>query len=138
MLEEYLIVHKSALPDYFEKVVEVRHMLDAGDFKDVSSAVKKAGISRSTYYKYKDCILEPSEITKGRTAVLSVSLPHEPGTLSSLLQKISESGGSVITITQSVPIHGKAEVTISLDVSSLAITIGELVKVLGARLVAIE
>lgn len=138
MLEDYLIVHKSVLPDYYEKVVEVRHMLERGEAKDVSAAVRLVGISRSTYYKYKDFLLEPSEINDGRTAVITVMLPHEPGTLSELLRKISEAHASVITITQAVPIRGKAEVTISLDVSELNYSIEELVKNLGARLVAVE
>lgn len=138
MLEDYLIVHKSALPDYFEKVVEVRHMLERGDMKDVSSAVRSVGIARSTYYKYKDLLLEPSEIDNGRTAVISVMLPHETGTLSELLRKISEAHASVITITQAVPIRGKAEVTISLDISDLTCSLDTLVKILGARLVAVE
>ena len=54
MLEHYLIVHKSVLPDYFEKVVEARRLIESGKAPDVSSAVKMAGISRSTFYKYKD------------------------------------------------------------------------------------
>ena len=42
-------------------------------------------------------------------------LTHEQGVLSALLSKISSAGGSVLTITQSLPIHGKASVTLSLD-----------------------
>ena len=45
MLENYLIVHKSVLPDYFEKVVEARRLVESGRAGDVSSAVKMAGIS---------------------------------------------------------------------------------------------
>ena len=74
MLEHYLIVHKSVLPDYFEKVVEARRLIESGKAPDVSSAVKMAGISRSTFYKYKDYILEPSAMSDGKKAVLSVML----------------------------------------------------------------
>ena len=72
MLKGYLIVEKSALPDYFLKVVETRQLLESGECAQVSEAVKQTGISRSTYYKYKDRILEPSELTVGRKAVLSM------------------------------------------------------------------
>lgn len=119
MLNDYLIIHKSILPDYYEKVIEARALLESGEAKDVSQAVRLAGISRSTYYKYKDYILQPSELSNGRTAVMSFMLSHEPGVLSALLTKISEAGGSVLTITQSLPIHSKAEVTVSLDVSAI-------------------
>lgn len=138
MLNNYLIVNKSVLPDYFEKVVEARHLIESGRAKDVSSAVRIVGISRSTYYKYKDCILEPSELNSGRTAVMTVMLPHAPGTLSELLRRISDAGGSIITITQAVPIRGKAEVTLSLDVTDLSQPVEDLAKAIGAKLVAVE
>lgn len=120
MLENYLIIHKSILPEYYEKVLKVRRMMESGKKKDVSQCVREVGISRSTYYKYKDYILEPMALSGGRKAVLSMMLTHEPGVLSALLSCISQSGASVLTITQSLPIHGRASVTISLDVTELA------------------
>ena len=145
MLENYLIVHKSVLPDYFEKVVYARRLIENGTAADVSSAVKMAGISRSTYYKYKDYILEPSLMSEGRKAVFSVMLAHETGVLSSLLSKISGAGCSVLTITQSLPIHNRAEVTLSLDISAMPGSIDELLATLAAtpgaenpKLLAIE
>lgn len=145
MLENYLIIHKSILPEYYEKVLEVRHLMESGHVKDVSQAVREVGISRSTYYKYKDFILEPSEMASGRKAVLSMMLAHEPGVLSALLGCISEVGGSVLTITQSLPIHNRASVTISLDVSSMSCELTQLISLVeqtsgveNAKLVAIE
>ena len=145
MLENYLIVHKSILPDYFEKVLDVKRLVENGQAKDVSQAVKMAGISRSTYYKYKDFIMKPSDMSEGRKAVITVKLSHEPGVLSSLLTKISEAGGSVLTISQSLPVNNKAEVLISLDISgmegSLDALIDDLAKTSGVekpKLAAIE
>ena len=51
MLENFLIVNKEILPDYYEKVVEARNMINEGRVKGISEAVKQVGISRSTYYK---------------------------------------------------------------------------------------
>ena len=145
MLDNYLIIHKSILPEYYEKVVAARRWLEDGRVREVSQAVKQVGISRSTYYKYKDFILEPSEMAGGRKAVLSLMLSHEPGVLSAVLSHISEQGGSVLTITQSLPIRGKASVTITLDVSGMEGTLANLMEALAAtpgaenpRLVAVE
>lgn len=145
MLENYLIVHKSVLPDFYEKVVETRRLIEEGKVSDISTAVKVTGISRSTYYKYKDYILEPSDMNDGRKAVLSMMLTDETGILSSLLSKVSEAGCSVLTITQSLPIHKRAEVTISLDISRLTGTLDDFLSYLGAtpgveqpKLLAIE
>ncbi|MBQ6711102.1 MAG: ACT domain-containing protein [Clostridia bacterium] len=144
-MDNYLIIHKSILPDYYDKVLEVRRLLESGAVREVSQAVKKVGISRSTYYKYKDYILEPSEMATGRKAVLSVMLSHEPGILSSVLAHISDQGGSVLTITQSLPIHGKASVTVTLDISGMPGPMTQLMSALESspgvehpRLVAVE
>ena len=119
MLDQYLIIHKSILPEYYEKVIEARHLLEDGKIRDVSQAVLQVGISRSTYYKYKDFILEPTELSGGRRAVLSMMLNHEQGVLSALLVCISDARANILTITQSLPIRDKAGVTISLDVSEV-------------------
>ena len=119
MLDQYLIIHKSILPEYYEKVIEARRLIETGKIKDVSQAVREVGISRSTYYKYKDFILEPTEISGGRKAVLSMMLNHEQGIQSALLQRICEARANVLTITQSLPIRDRASVTISLDVSEV-------------------
>ena len=145
MLENYLIVHKSILPDYYDKVLETRHLLESGKVKEVSQAVKLTGISRSTYYKYKDFIMEPAELEDGRKAVLSMLLTHEPGTLSALLNRVSSAGYSVLTITQRPPIHGLASVTLSLDtsaattsVSALLASISGTTGIENVKLIAIE
>ena len=145
MLNNYLIVHKSILPDYYEKVLEARRLMDSGKVKEVSQAVKQVGISRSTYYKYKDFIFEPTDMAGERKAVLSMMLDHTTGVLSALLRCISEAGASVLTITQSLPIHDMASVTLSLDVSAMTIAMSELLEAIAAtdgvdnvRLLAVE
>ena len=119
MLENYLIVHKSILPDYFESVLQAKHLLEEGKARNVMQATRMAGISRSTLYKYKDYILEPVHISDGRKAVISMLLSHETGILSHVLTVISAAGASILTITQSLPVHGKASVTITLDISGM-------------------
>lgn len=145
MLDDYLIIHKSILPDYYDKVLHAKRLLESGEVKEVSQAAKLSGISRSTYYKYKDYILEPNRETVGRKAIFSVTLSHEAGVLSGLISCVSAFGCSVLTISQNLPIHGKASVTMALDVSQLAGDIQQLLsgmkEVSGAehpRLIAIE
>ena len=128
MLENYLIVHKSILPDYFESVLQAKHLLEEGKAKNVMQATRMAGISRSTFYKYKDYILEPVHISDGRKAVISMLLSHETGILSHVLTVISGAGASILTITQSLPVHGKASVTVTLDISGMPGPISGLLK----------
>lgn len=145
MLENYLIVHKSILPDKYEKVLEARRLLETGREKEVSQAVRRVGISRSTYYKYRDYIFEPSDREGSRNAVLEMMLDHKAGLLSTVLAVLSDAGASVLTITQSLPIRGKASVTLSVDISGMKSSLAELMNdiaavpgVSGSRLVDLE
>ncbi len=145
MLSDYLIVEKSALPDYFIKVVEARRLLESGACAQVIDAVHAVGISRSTYYKYKDKILEPSQLTVGRKASLMLQLSHEAGMLSRVLSAVSGCNANILTITQSLPIHGKASIMLSLDLSQLSRSIDRMTAELNAidgvenvRLLALE
>ena len=145
MLDNYLIIHKDILPDYYSKILDAKHMLAEGKAKDVSQAVKLAGISRSTFYKYKDYIFEPSDIYENRKAVLNVILNHEPGVLSAVLGCISDAKGSVLTISQSIPIHNVATVTITIETDSLETSLPQLLGAIedtpgveNAKLIAVE
>ena len=145
MLNEYLSVEKSALPDYFIKVVEARRLLESGACAQVIDAVHAVGISRSTYYKYKDRILEPSQLTVGRKASLMLQLTHEAGMLSRVLSAVSACNANILTITQSLPIHGVANIMLSLDLSQLSRGIDQMTADLSAiegvenvRLLALE
>lgn len=115
MLKSYLIVERSALPDYFAKVVQARNLLESGACAQVSDAVREVGISRSTFYKYRDKIMEPSELNIGHKASLMLTLTHEAGMLSKVLNAISIFGANILTITQSLPVHGKASIMLTLD-----------------------
>ena len=145
MLENFLIVNKEILPDYYEKVVEARNMINEGSVKGISEAVKKVGISRSTYYKYKDYIFSPGENTSGRKAVISFMLSHEKGVLSEVLNQLSSVYVNILTITQSIPINKKASVVLSVDMSDVMQSIEDVLHTLdkmngvnNVRLIAIE
>ena len=145
MLKSYLIVERSALPDYFIKVVEARRLLESGACAQVSDAVREVGISRSTYYKYKDKILEPSQLNIGRKASLMLTLSHEAGMLSGVLNAVSAFNGNILTITQSLPVHGKASIMLTLDMVQMEEPLERLIETLQkangvekVRLLAVE
>lgn len=145
MGKEFLIVSKEILPDYYDKVIEARNLLSEGKVKGVSEAVKMVGISRSTYYKYKDFVFTPSENSMGRKALISVMLAHKKGALSEVLNYISSVNGNILTINQNIPINNVASVIISMDISETTITIEEIIVALkkfdfvkSAKLVAME
>ena len=145
MLDKYLIVSKEILPEVFDKVIEARNYINDGTVKGISEAVKKVGISRSTYYKYKDYVFSPSENAMGRKAVIALMLRHKKGVLSEVINLLSSEKANIITLNQNIPINGKASVNISLDVSEMVISIDDLIlklrdnnEVASAKLLSIE
>ncbi|HHZ02029.1 MAG TPA: ACT domain-containing protein [Tissierellia bacterium] len=126
-MKNYLIVSKKILPDVYEKVIEARNLINQGKVKGISEAVKIVGISRSTYYKYKDYVFSPDENSIGRKAVISMMLKHEKGVLSAVLNHLSQVHANILTINQSIPINGKASVSISLDVSDISKPVDEII-----------
>ena len=142
---KYLLVDKQILPSYYEKVIEARSLLTSGNVKDVSEAAKAVGISRSTYYKYKDYIFATNSDIDGRKAIISFTLAHKPGILSNVLKVLSENGANILTITQNLPVNSKAHVVLTLDVTELKQELTPLLKeinsidgVSGAKLIAVE
>ena len=115
MKGKYLIVDKAILPDYFEKVIEARTLLRDGKFQNVSEAVKEVGISRSTYYKYKDYIKPFFESGKDKVFSIPRSLVNKPGILASILNIIAGEDMNVLTIVQNIAVDGIAKSTISIQ-----------------------
>ena len=126
MNSDYLIVHKSLLPQYLEKVIEARELLNTHEVETITEAVKKVGISRNTYYKYKDFVYEDKQVSR-QHAVISAVLKDSPGTLSSLISMITKNNCNIITISQTVPVSGLATVMMTIDISKLKGTINKLI-----------
>ena len=112
---KYLIVDKALLPSYCEKVSLAKELLDEGKAADVSEAVRMVGISRSTFYKYRDMVRDISTVSMGRHAIISMMMRHSAGTLSTVLNIISRYGYSIWTITQNHPVDSRANVVITLE-----------------------
>jgi chorismate mutase len=131
MIKDYLIVSKKILPDYYDKVLEARTLLESNQCKSISDAVKLVGISRSTYYKYKDHIFRPSP-EFGRKFTLSLSMADNEGILARVLNILRERKTSVVTIHQDIPINHAAFVIVTLDGQKLECSIDELMAELKA------
>ena len=118
-MRRYYIVDSAILPGTFGKVIKARALLKSGKLKRISEAAHKVGISRGTYYKYKNAVFLSSHHRHDRKAVISFMLENQRGILSKVLTQISQTDASILTINQNIPIHNVASVVISLDLSSI-------------------
>lgn len=119
MKGNFLVVDKRVLPDVYEKVVDAKRLLKEGKVKDVTEAAKTVSISRSVYYKYKDSVFALSETEQGQKVTINMMINDNKGVLSGILNYISEEGGSIITINQGIPMNKKANLSLTIDTSSL-------------------
>ncbi len=112
---KYFVVKQKAVPEVLLKVVEAKRLLESSKAMTVQDATERVGISRSSFYKYKDDIFPFHDNSKGKSITFILQMDDEPGLLSLVLQTIAEYKGNVLTIHQTIPINGVATLTLTVD-----------------------
>ena len=112
----YFVVKEQAVPEVLLKVVEAKKLLDTGRAHTINEAADKVGISRSSFYKYKDDIFQFHDNAQGTTITLIFQMEDEPGLLSDVLKIVAQFGANILTIHQSIPINGVASLSLSVQV----------------------
>ena len=128
---QYYIVNKDVLPDVFLDVVAAKQLLETGKVATVQDATDKVGISRSSFYKYKDAIFPFYDKSNGQTITISIELEDQSGKLSDVLNLIADAGANVLTINQMIPIHGIAHINICMQTMTMKTQINELLDTLN-------
>ena len=113
---KYFVVKQKAIPEVLLKVVEAKRLLESEKVLTIQEAVDAVGISRSSFYKYKDDIFPFHDNSQGTTITLTFQMDDEPGILSDVLKIIAEYRANILTIHQSIPINGIASLTLSIQV----------------------
>lgn len=131
--DKFYIVNSNVLPEVFTKVMEVKKILGEGKCEKINDAVKKVGISRSTYYKYKDSIFDFYDERKENIITIMLMLEHIKGTLSRILDLIAKHNANVLTINQNIPQNNIAMVSLSIEVSNIDESIEELFHVVKSQ-----
>ena len=86
------------------------------------------GISRSSYYKYKDDIFPFHDSAQGTTLTLSCQMNDEPGLLSDVLKVVAEFKANILTIHQSIPINGIASLSLSIQILAATGDVSEMIQ----------
>lgn len=128
MAERYYVVREDILPEAVLKTMLAKELLQRGDVATVHEATERVGLSRSAFYKYKDGIYPLSQLDRERIATIAMDLEHRSGILSRVLALVASSEGNVLTINQSIPLQGLANVVISVDTSRMACSLPEMIE----------
>ena len=111
----FYVIDGRVLPEVFLKVVEVKNLLEKDRLLTVQEATEKVGISRSSFYKYRDAIFPFLEKGKGQAITVLIHLQDEAGRLSDVLNYIASAGGNVLTINQMLPMNGIAIINLCME-----------------------
>ena len=77
---KYFVVKQKAVPEVLLKVVEAKRLLESERVSTVQEATDQVGISRSSFYKYKDDIFPFHDNAKGKTITFMIQMDDETGT----------------------------------------------------------
>ena len=111
---EYFIVDRRILPTSIQNVIKVNDLIQQEKISKYE-AIKKVGLSRSTYYKYKDYIKPFFESGKEKVFSIHLALVDEPGILARILDVIATHDMNILTIIQNIAIDGIGRATISVQ-----------------------
>lgn len=113
---KYFVLKQKAVPEVLLKVVEAKKLIDSERAITIQEATEKVGISRSSFYKYKDDIFPFYDNAKGKTITMVLQMDDEQGLLSDLLHIVAVYKANILTIHQSIPVNNVATLTLSVEV----------------------
>ncbi|MFD1426471.1 chorismate mutase [Kroppenstedtia sanguinis] len=125
--ETYYLIRSDMLPEAIQKTVKAKAMLASGEVQTVQDAVDGVGMSRSSFYKYKDGVYPFNALMKEKIVTVSLTLEHRAGMLSGILAYLATNRANVLTIHQTIPLQGIAGVTLSLDTAQVQIHLTDLI-----------
>lgn len=130
---KYYVVKQKAVPEVLLKVVEAKRLLESEKVLTVQEATERVGLSRSSFYKYKDDIFPFHDNARGKTITFVLQLDDEPGLLSLVLKQIADYNANILTIHQTIPINGVASLTLSIDVLPSSKDVSQMIEEIEAR-----
>ena len=125
--KEFYVVAADALPEVFKKVVEAKEYIDSGAAKNISAAIKMCDLSRSAFYKYKDCVFK-AKSSDSENIELQAILVDRAGVFSTLSNMLFKSGANIVTVNQSAPENGLAAVSLVINIDGLKAPIDQLIR----------
>lgn len=120
MSDRLYLVNAAILPEAVLKTAHAKELLARGEARTVNEAVERVGISRSTFYKYRDGIFAYPYYSEQQMVTLSLLLNHQAGVLLRVINLLTDLGGNIVTINQNIPVQGIANVSITIEIAGLS------------------
>ncbi|WP_212972899.1 ACT domain-containing protein [Bacillus sp. J14TS2] len=117
--KKFYLVREDVLPEAMKKTLEAKELIERKKSVSIWDAVQQVDLSRSAFYKYRDTVLPFHRVVKEKIISLFFYLEDRPGSLSTLLAIVAKHACNVLTIHQTIPLQGRANVTLSLDIANM-------------------
>ena len=127
-----VLVDTRVLPQVILQTLEANRLLQSGEARSVTKAVKAVGLSRTAFYKYRHAVMPYDDETAGRTITVHLILRHGPGAISRVLDVFTRAGANILTVNQNIPSGGLAHASVSARIDRLTMTLREFLATLGA------
>ncbi|MGN4156769.1 ACT domain-containing protein [Staphylococcus auricularis] len=127
----FYLIREDVLPGSVVKTLQIKEALKNDPNLSIFEAVKQFDLSRSAFYKYRNTIFpidEKMSSTREFTIILYVN--DIVGVLARVLNTLSNLRLSVLTIHQSIPMEGRATITLSLDAQGTDLEFNDVVSTL--------
>lgn len=124
----FFLVREDVLTESMTKTIKVKQLLSTGEVSTIQEAVRIVGLSRSAFYKYRDTVFPFESIARERILTLFIQLEDRKGSLAILLDIVASSKCNILTIHQTIPVQGRANITLSLDVTAMDIKMEEFIQ----------
>lgn len=128
----FYLVREDVLTESMLKTIEVKKILASGEASTIQEAAKKIGLSRSAFYKYRDTVFPFESVARERILTIFIQLEDRKGSLATLLSIVTDAKCNVLTIHQTIPVQGRANVTLSLDVTAMEVQMDRFIQNLKA------
>lgn len=127
-----VLVDIRVLPEVILRTLQANRLLQSGEARSVSAAVRAVGLSRTAYYKYRHAVLPYNAETAGRTVTVHLVLRRTPGAISRVLEGFTRAGANILTVNQNNPSGGLAHASVCARIDRLAMPLRQFLASLEA------
>lgn len=130
---KYYVIKERAVPEVLLKVVEAKRLIESGQASSILEATEMVGISRSSFYKYKDDISVFHKKDTGKLTTVILQVDDGPGMFLGVLNSIAEYKVNILNIHQGISINGVANLMLVLEAPGDAEYIPDIVEKISKR-----
>ena len=103
--KQFYLVDLAILPEAIKRTIKVKEILSTGETNSINDAVHKVGISRSTYYKYKDHVAAPYDESGYKVATLFIIMQMDLSVFIRIIRRVSKYSNEIISMNKSQVTH---------------------------------